>query len=336
MPAGKLEGFRGGGDLENIAAANDSIALLIIHDDTLVFERYFNGHTSTSLSQGFSVTKSLFSLLIGAAIDDGYLQGMHQPITDFVPELANRGFADVTLNHLLSMRSGSNYAENDNSFGGHVILNFTPDLESRILEFQVEDRPGAKFRYKSGDNALLALALDRALGEETITSYMERRIWLPLGMQNRGVWTTDREGGLEKTWCCLAASAVDFAKIGRLLLNEGVWNGNRIVSAEWVSASTHVNQVPGPAWPASFSAAGWRGYAYQWWLASESEGDYFAMGKDGQYLYVNPRRNTIIVRLGWGTGNLNSSEWIKLFRAIASELTQLEDHTGKKADAIGP
>lgn len=335
MPAGKLEGFAGG-DLESIAAANDSIALLVIHDDAIVFERYFQGHTTTSVSQGFSVTKSVFSLLVGAAIEDGYLRGVDQPITDFVPELASRGFADVTLHHLLSMRSGSDYVENDNPFGEHVIMNFTPDLESRILEFQVEDQPGAVFRYKSGDNALLALALDRALGEETITSYMERRIWVPLGMQNRGVWTTDREGGLEKTWCCLAASAVDFAKIGRLLLNNGDWNGNQIVSAEWVSASTHVNQVPNPAWPASFNAAGWRGYGYQWWLASEADGDFFAMGKDGQYLYVNPRRDTVIVRLGWSSGELYSSDWIRLFRAIATEITQLEDDFGEKPHAVVP
>lgn len=324
VPGVVLEKFQAGSDLESIAAANNTIALLIIHNDAIVFERYFQDHDSSSLSQGFSVTKSLFSILVGMAIDDGVLRGVDQPITDFVPELAGRGFADVTLHHLLTMQSGASYVENDNPFGEHVIMNYTPDLESEILEFEIEDRPGLAFRYKSGDNALLALALDRALGEETITAYMQRRIWKPLGMQHKGIWTTDRDGGLEKTWCCLAASAADFAKFGRLLLNNGVWNGDQIVSAEWVSSSTKINQVPASAWPARYRAAGWRGYAYQWWLASESDGDYFAMGKDGQYLYINPRRNTIIVRLGWSSGDLYSDEWIRLFQAIATELTQHE------------
>ncbi|MDH3375214.1 MAG: beta-lactamase family protein [Gammaproteobacteria bacterium] len=315
-----LQHFPSGKDLETIVATHDSIAFLVIHDDTIAFERYFHGHTASSLSQAFSMSKSVFSALVGMAIEDGYLHGVDQPITDFVPELAARGFAAVTIRHLLTMTSGSNYVENDNPFGEHVIMNYTPALEAQILTVELEDTPGARFRYKSGDNALLALALNRSLSNESITAYMQRRVWTPLGMEHRGVWTIDHEGdGLEKTWCCLAASARDLAKIGGLFLNQGRWNGEQLVAAEWVAESAGRKQIPDSAWPADYRAAGWRGYGYQWWLASEQDGDYFAFGKDGQFLYVNPRRGVIIVRLGWSSGGLSSSEWIGLFQTIAAE-----------------
>ena len=308
------------GDLEQILEANDSIAFLIIQDDTLLYERYFQGHSPSSLSQAFSVSKSFTSALIGMAIDDGYLAGEDQPVTDLVPELAPAGFDRVTLHHLLTMTSGSDYVENDNPFGEHVILNYTPHLEERILELEREDAPGEVFRYKSGDNALLALALDRALGEESITAYTQRRLWTPLGMEHGGVWSIDHEGdGLEKTWCCLAATARDFAKLGRLYLNGGSWRGRQLLSAAWIERST-AGQIPDTAWPKAFESAGWWNYGYQWWLASEAEGDYFALGKDGQIIYLNPNKDLIILRLGWSSGELLTSQWMSLFQEIAEQV----------------
>lgn len=309
------------GELDRILEANDSIAFLIIRDDTILYERYFQEHGPTSLSQAFSVSKSFTSALIGMAIDDGYIQGCDQAIIDFVPELADAGFAEVTIAHLLTMTSGSNYQENDNPFGEHVILNYTPRLRSRILRVKMKHEPGTVFRYKSGDNALLALALDRALGEETLTAYAQRRLWIPLGMENDGVWTLDHEGGdgLEKSWCCLAATARDFAKLGRLYLNGGRWDGQPILSADWVERSVR-GQIPGDLWPDAFESIGWWNYGYQWWLASEGEGDYFALGKDGQFIYVNPQADAIVVRLGWSTGGLVSSQWISMFQAIVQDL----------------
>lgn len=320
IPGGVLSAYGSDGELEPILEDNDSIAFLVIHDDTVVFERYFQGHNADSPSQAFSMSKSFTSALIGMAIDDGYLQGVDQPITAFVPELAAAGFDVVRIVDLLDMMSGSNYVENDNPFGEHVTLNFTSQLEQEILSFEMERPPGTLFRYKTGDNALLALALDRALGTETIAEYTQRRMWTPLGMQDDGVWTIDHEGdGLEKTWCCLAATARDFAKLGRLYLNNGEWNGQQLLSSGWIDESTQVGQVPETAWPQEYSDVGWWNYGYQWWLASQEAGDYFALGKDGQFLYVNPGKDLVIVRLGWSLGALRSSQWVGLFQAIAEE-----------------
>ncbi len=321
VPGAALAEFGGAGDLDKILEANDTIAFLVISGDTIRYERYYQGHTPSSLSQAFSMSKSFTSALIGMAIDDGLIAGVDQPITDFVPELAAHGFDAVTIHNLLNMMSGSDYVENDNPFGEHVIFNFTPDLENEILQIRMERPPGELYRYKTGDNALLGLAMDRALGEETITEYTQRRLWTPLGMEDRGVWTIDHEGdGLEKTWCCLAASAHDFAKLGRLYLNGGAWDGEQLLSADWIAQSTQTGQVPEDRWPEDYKAIGWRNYGYQWWMGSKDTGDYFALGKDGQFLYVNPAEDVIIVRLGWSSGEMFSSAWIRLFQTIAREV----------------
>ncbi|MBW7882981.1 MAG: serine hydrolase [Caldilineaceae bacterium] len=320
VPASVLRDFGADGQLEEILRSNDSIAFLVIKNDTILYERYFQGHTAAARSQSFSMAKSYTSALIGMAIDDGYLEGVDQRVTQYVPELADRGFGEVTIEHLLTMMSGSNYVEDDNPFAEHVILNYTPALEQEILKIAMETEPGTRFRYKSGDNALLALVLDRALGEETITGYTQRRFWNPLGMEQDGVWTIDHEGdGLEKTWCCLAASARDFAKLGRLYLRQGEWNGQQLLSPDWIQRSTQAGAVPEEEWPDDFRVAGFHNYGYQWWLGSREESDYLALGKDGQFLYVNPLRDVVIVRLGWSSGALRAGQWLSLFQTLARE-----------------
>jgi CubicO group peptidase (beta-lactamase class C family) len=180
---------------------------LVIKDDTILYERYFQGHTQSSISQAFSTSKSILSILIGVAVDEGLIKSVDQPVTDFVPELADNGFGNVTIESLLQMRSGMDYVEDDNLFGEHVRFNLTTSLEAQILKLQMNEEPSEAFIYKSGDNALLALILDRALGAKTITEYTQEKLWTPLGMEYDGIWSIDHEGdGLEKTWCCLAAT----------------------------------------------------------------------------------------------------------------------------------
>lgn len=318
----------GGESLEAWLADHDTIAFLLLADDRLVSEHYFQGHSASSISQLFSVTKSVTSALVGAAIQDGLISSVEQPITDYVPELSERSFDRVTLHHLLTMTSGSAYRENDNPFGEHVILNYTPRLEGRILEFEMESDPGSEYRYKSGDNALLGLALARSLGAETISEYAQRRLWQPAGMEHAAEWTLDRaQDGLERTWCCLAASARDLARFGLLYANRGEGPRGQVLPAEWVARST-APQVSAELWPEEYERAGWDGYGYQWWLASAEAGDYFALGKDGQYLYVNSMERVVIVRLGWSQGGLTSSQWLQVFREVSGALAPVQDTAG--------
>jgi CubicO group peptidase (beta-lactamase class C family) len=305
--------------LDDVLIASETIAFLIVKDDTILFERYDGGHTAASLSQYFSVTKSVTSALIGAAIDDGIIRSIDQHAVEFVPEFVGRGFDRLTIKHLLTMTSGINYVEDDNPFGLHVPFNYTSDIERMILDFRMQAEPGTQYRYKSGDVGLLSLVLSRALAPKSITAYAQERLWWPLGMEHEGVWSLDRDDGLEKSWCCLAGTARDLAKIGRLYLAQGEWNGKRLLSATWIERSVRLGAVDDAVWPADFAAAGFWSYGYLWWLLAKDERDYLAQGKDGQFLYVNPTRRTIIVRLGRGTGDLRTSQWFSMFRFLSRE-----------------
>jgi CubicO group peptidase (beta-lactamase class C family) len=301
--------------LDETLESSRTLAFLVIRNDAIVFERYLHGHSESAISQVFSTSKSVLSILIGAAIQDGLIDSVQDPVTNYVPELAGAGFEEVTIEELLNMRSNLDYFENDNPFGEHVIFNFTDQLQEEILGLRLLQTPDVQFRYKSGDNALLGLVLDRALGEKTITQYMQERFWTPLGMEDRGVWGIDREDGLERTWCCLSMSARDLAKFGRLFLRNGDWKGKQLVPVDWVMTSTTGGAYEAGEWPEDLSHIG--NYKYQWWLLSGPDGEYSTLGKDGQYLYVNPRKNLIIVRLGEETGDL---PWLQIFQTIASRI----------------
>ena len=296
--------------LDKLLQLNDTTAFFIVKNDAIVFERYYNSGSQASPSLSFSMAKSFLSILVGCAIDDGYIQSVDQPVTDFVPELAAWGYGRVKIEHLLQMTSGMNYPENDNPFGIHVRFYFTSNLESEILKLGLRGELGQQHSYKSGENALLGLILARALGTRTITEYMQERLWEPLGMEYNGAWSIDHEGdGLEKTWCCFSATARDYAKFGRLYLPDGNWNGRQILSQSWIEQSTRVDTTEGSAWDNQ----------YQWWLISRASDAYMAIGHLGQYLYVDPEKQVIIVRLGKSNGDLDRDDWMAVLTFLAEE-----------------
>lgn len=297
--------------LTKLLQASQTTAFLVIKDDVIIFEMYDHGYDRGAPSMSFSMAKSVLSLLVGCALDDGLLRSVDQPVTDYVPELADRGFKEVTLQHLLQMTSGIDYAENDNPFGLHVRFYYTDHLEAEILKLALQEPPGRRFLYKSSDAFLLTLALHRALGGQSLTGYMRARLWQPLGMEYDGAWSLDHEpDGLEKTGCCLTATARDFAKIGRLYLHKGLWDGRRIVSEDWVSVSTKPDLSGGSAWD----------YQRMWWLVARDRTDFLAGGHLGQFLYVNPSAGIVIVRLGKSRGGLSRVDWGKVFVSLSEKL----------------
>ncbi|MEW6286170.1 MAG: serine hydrolase [Chloroflexota bacterium] len=312
-----------GEPLDQILENQRTAAFLIIKDDTILYERYFGGYSASTPVQVFSVAKSLFSILVGRAVDDGYFS-VNQPVTDFVPELAPRGFDRVTIEHLLQMASGSNYRQTGfdelSPFSLHPRFEYSPRLEKEITTtLKIIDEPGTQFIYKSGDTALLSLVLTRALKDKTITEYMQEAIWTPLGMEFDGYYTLDHAGAdaLEKTWCCLALTARDLAKFGRLMLEDGNWNGTQIISSAWVKKSIQVDSNDPRDFGEFGSIPGFRGYQYQWWLASQDEA-YYGNGHLGQFLYVNPAKRIIIVRLG-RVGD-EPQDWLGLFNDLSQNI----------------
>jgi len=304
-------------DLAGFLADSGTISLVVRHNGALRYQYLAPEASASTPSQWFVVSKAVLAVLVGAAIHDGILAGVDARVVDHVPELAGQGLDALNVRHLLTMTSGLAYVESDNPFELHVPFNYTSDIERMILRFRPRRPPGEAFEYKSGDTALLGLVLSRALAPRTLTDYAQTRLWSALPLSDAGMWSLDRDGGLEKVWCCLAGSARDLARIGELYLDGGVAQGTRIVAADWIAASAGGAAVASPVWPEASVAAGFRGYGLGWWLLSAERGDYLAQGKDGQFLYVDPSRSVVVARLGRGAGGLRASQWAALFRSLA-------------------
>lgn len=284
---------------------NQTVAFLVIQNDTIQYEKYFSGYDAASIVPSFSVAKSITSILIGCAIDDKLISSVQDPVTRYIPELRKNGFDKVTIEHLLQMTSGLKYNEGyTNPFGDVATFYYGRNLRKAIKKMKLKSDPGVQFEYASGNTQLLGLVLERALKTKSVSDYLQEKLWQPLGMEYDASWSIDKKKNrLEKTFCCINARARDFAKIGRLYLNKGNWNGQQIVSASWVAQSTKNNDTRnGSAWY----------YQYQWWMPS-NHGDFLARGILGQYIYVYPEKNLVIVRLGKKLGKAN---WPQLLSSL--------------------
>jgi len=297
--------------LKDLLTNTDTTAFMIIKDDAILLEEYYQGYEESTPSMAFSMSKSVLSILVGMAIEDGYIQSVNDPVTVYVPDMSNTGYDKVTIRHLLQMTSGMDYVEVEgNPYSLHTRFYYTNRLEEELLRLDLAIEPGQEFSYKTGENALLGLILSRALNGKTITEYTQEKLWTPLGMEYGGAWNIDHDNGLEKTWCCLSATAKDYAKLGRLYLEQGSWNGEQLIPLNWIQQSTQVDTKEGSIW----------NYQYQWWLVDIDSGDYTAMGHLGQFLYINPEENMIIVRLGKNMGDLDWEQWKTTFNFLAGTI----------------
>lgn len=306
-PFGKYPKEIEGLPIDEFLENNKTVAFLIIKNDTIQYEKYFKGYEKESIVPSFSMAKSVTSILIGCAIDEGLIQSVDESITKYIPELSKNGFDKVTIKHLLQMTSGIDFNESYvNPFGDAASFYYGRNLRKQIKKMKLKFEPGTNFDYVSGNTQLLGLVLERSLKGKTVTAYLQEKIWTPLEMEYDASWSIDKnKNGMEKTFCCLNARARDFAKIGRLYKNKGLWNGKQIVSKKWVEESTKLDTSEGSA---SF-------YQYQWWLPTPNH-DFMAEGILGQFVYVNPSKDLIIVRLGKKEGDAG---WWSVFKNIAKK-----------------
>lgn len=305
-------------NLDAFLADTDTQAFLVIQDDVIIYERYFKGIQRDSLVTSYSVAKSFDSALIGIAIQEGYIKSMEDPITDYIPELAERDprFEDIHIRHLLMMASGLRYNTNcPISFGDDNLTYEFDDLRHLALtETEVVEEPGLTYLYNNYNPLLLGLILERATGRP-VTSYLQEKLWTPLGMEYDGSWSLDSEkSSFEKMESGINARAIDFAKFGRLYLNGGNWNGRQVVPAEWVMNSTADNGLiqDAPIY-----------YGYMWWgeKCNPESHDFFALGNFGQFVYVSTAKNLVIVRNAERYGLDNEVEaWGGIFCQFAKAL----------------
>ncbi|HRH66345.1 MAG TPA: serine hydrolase [Bacteroidia bacterium] len=285
-----------------------TVAFLVIRNDSLLYERYFRDYEAGSTVASFSMAKSYVSALVGIAIAEGKIKSEDDLVINYITELkGKKGWDKVTVHHLLQMSSGVKFGEGYNTpFSGAASFYYGRTLRSSLAHLKIEKEPMAGFDYKSVNTELLGLVLERATGKH-LTEYLDEKIWQPLGAEYDGSWSIDKKNnGLEKAFCCINAKARDFAKFGRLYLNTGNWNGVQVVPAEWVQKSLAVNTEPGTAWY----------YNRQWWLGSKEDGDFSAVGHLGQYIYVYPKKNLVIVRLGESRAK---EDWIHILRQVAKQ-----------------
>ncbi len=294
--------------LDDYLIKQNTLAFLVVRNDTLIYEKYFKGYSREAIFPSFSVTKSYVSALVGIAIDEGYIKSIDQPVTDFIPELKSRGFQKVTIKDLLEMRSGIKFSENYiNPFGKIAKFYYGLDLKKYTLHLKAVSEPGMTYNYQSANAQILAMVLERATGKR-ISDYLEEKIWKPLGMEFDGSWSLDSKKHRDvKAFCCINGRAVDFAKFGRLYLNDGQWENKEIIPVRWIRESLTVYN----------DSRDIQGYPYTYFWRVTEEHDFFAKGLLGQYIYVSPKKNTIIVRIGAKAGNIN---WPELFKGIVEEL----------------
>ena len=265
-----------------------SIAYLVIKNDSLLHESYFDGYDENSKTNSFSMAKSYVCALLGKAIMDGHIESLDQPVGDFFEEYKTGLASTVTIGDLASMASGSSWVESYYSpFTITTRAYYGEELEKSIFSLNTVKTPGRAFEYSSGDTQLLAMIIEKATGEK-LYNYLSKSLWIPLESENDALWQVDsQKNDMVKAYCCIASNAKDFARLGRLYKDYGKWNGKKILDSTYVVKSINPRFEKSPQ------------YGYGFWLNKINDKSFFMMeGHLGQCVIVEPTDNLIIVRLG--------------------------------------
>ena len=282
-------------------------AFVVLRDDRVVYERYSRGFDERSLLNSFSIAKSIMATLVGIAVAEGRIASLDATVADYRPEFARTPYGTATLKSLLMMTSG--LGDRPSMLPGRAQFYYGDDLHAVLEGSRPEARPANGWRYSEADVQVLGFVLEAAVGK-TVSAYLSEKLWAPLGMESEALWAMDRKGGIEKTFCCISARARDFARFGRLYLQNGKWDGEQIVPADWTARSV----LPGVRTEDGYT------HRHLWWMPEGDEGDYYAYGHNGQYVYVNPRAGVVIVKFS----ETNRQDPLPMFRAVAASMKSPE------------
>ena len=269
---------------------------LVIQNDSILSEAYWEDATVTTVSNSFSIAKSVVTLLAGCALKEGKIKSLDQPVKDFLPWIKEEA-GTVTVRHLMAMASGMNWSESGgNPLSDNAEAYFGTDLTAHMKRISFTEKPGEKFIYKSGNTEMLGLVISKAVGK-TVSEYASEKLWKPLGAESDAFWSLDNENGIEKYYCCMYATVRDFARFGKLMLHHGKWNNATLLDSVFVVESVQ------PAAAKNEEGKPNTRYGLGWWMLTHNGTDVFYMrGILGQYVICIPAHNLIIVRTGHKRG----------------------------------
>lgn len=273
--------------LEQLHKEMGTVAFLIIKNDSIWNENYYDNYSKDSKSNSFSMAKSIVTASLGKAIMEGKIKNLDQKVGDFFPEFKKGKSAQMTVGDLASMSSGLDWDESYyDPFSITTQAYFDENLTPVILGLKSIQEPGKAYKYLSGNTQLLAMCIEKAVGKN-LADYVSESFWKPLGAESDAFWQTDKKDGMVKAFCCIASNARDFARFGKLYLQYGKWNNKPILDSSFVAKSVRPRFKESPQ------------YGYGWWLSQYKNKQLFYMrGHLGQYVIVIPEDQLIIVRLG--------------------------------------
>ena len=279
--------------IKSVNESLETVAFMVIINDSIHFEEYWHGYNADTMSNSFSMSKSWVSTLIGIAISEGKIKSVNQKVCDFLPDFCGGRNRELTIKNLLTMSSGLNWDEDYyNPIGQAAEAYYGNHLSNLIKNLTVIEIPGKVFKYNSSCTQLLTFIVEEAT-KETISEYASKKLWQPMGAKHPALWSTDVEGGDEKGFCCINSNTRDFARLGKLYMHKGNWNGLQILDSSYVKdATSAANLLDKKGMPNT-------NYGYQFWLA-ERQGlpIYYSRGLWGQYVICIPEKDMTIVRLG--------------------------------------
>lgn len=315
--------------LDQYLADSRSLALVVLRDGEIVHERYMNEANAGTRLTSWSVAKSFVATMIAMAVEEGRIESLEQLAQEFAPQYAGSAMGETSLRHLLMMSAGVDFNEDYSGPDSDIRpLFFNTFIMGRSVDEQIarierNREPGQDLHYTSPNTHVLGAVL-RGIYGETLAEITQTRIWTPLHMANDAYWSQNVEGDRAEAigYCCLNATARDYARFGQFYLQDGIWGDERLLPEGWVEMATRPNaefQAPNETIPL-------RGYGLHWWMPENHDGEYFAAGVYGQYIWVDERRGVVIARFAgdpdWGG---RTGETIAAFRAIAEAVSPLAE-----------
>ncbi len=271
----------------------ETSSFLVFQGDSLIFEKYWGEHQKETVSNCFSAAKTFVSLLVGIAIDEGDIKSLDEPVGTYIPEFKEGAKNKITVRHLLLMSSGLDWGESGkNPLSDNAESYYGTDLYGLVTSQKVIEKPGVRFNYQSGNSQLLAFIIEKATGAD-LSDYAYNKIWSKIGTEHDAYWSLDKENGAEKAFCCLYGTSRDFGRLGKLILQEGKWNGKQLVPLWYMK-----EMVKTPAMKTKERIPNYRYGLHIWTFTGGATPVYYCRGILGQYILSIPSKNLVIVRTG--------------------------------------